>query len=120
MFATQTKSGKSILALGASEVPAMSRKASRLRSPLERARASLTLSAVPKHMPCREREMEQVASFVQVRLFPPKFPCARNFRPRPNRKPSLEQTSDLPSFSSFLSLSLAELPRWKSHHGKLR
>ena len=60
--------GKGIAAMGAEEVPSVLRKAAKGRSPLERARAALTLSATPKHISCREEEMGQIEDFVQCCL----------------------------------------------------
>ena len=60
----QNKTGKHIRNLGAEEVPSRLRKLAKHRTPLERARAALTLSATPKHIPCREEEMQQIEEFV--------------------------------------------------------
>ena len=65
VLSTHSKLGKNILTLGAEEVPSCLRRAAKQRSPLQKARAALTLSATPKHIPCREAEMEQIEDFVQ-------------------------------------------------------
>ena len=64
MLSTHASLGKSLATLGAEEVPSILRKVAKGRSPLEKARAALTLSATPKNIPCRESEMEQIEDFV--------------------------------------------------------
>jgi len=64
LLSSHSKIGKGIATLGAEEVPSILRKVAKGRRPLERARAALTLSATPKHIPCREDEMQQIEEFV--------------------------------------------------------
>jgi hypothetical protein len=51
------------MALGLSEIPQTARQ--RDTTPAGRARAALALTAMPRHLPCRDTERKQISQFLQ-------------------------------------------------------
>ena len=56
------------LALGLSQIPQAARQ--RETTPAGRARAALALTALPKHLPCRDAERAQIDQFLEDVLCP--------------------------------------------------